>query len=281
MTEAAPPTGSDPGAIFDAHVRAEFVERDVEATMATMSEAPYVTHVPVLTGGHGREEVQQFYSRYFIGRWPADTQIAPVSRTSGQGRVIDELIVRFTHDVAMPALLPGVPPTGRKVELPVVVVMGIEDGKVTYEHIYWDQAFAETHGGQRAATAEDVLAGAHVVSLHMNLTDENRHFINADRIARMPEGAIVINTARGGLVHETDVAEACRSGRLAGYGADVLAHEPIEAPHPFQDLDNVVLTPHVGSRTCESVERQAVRATRNLVNYLSGDDDYIQANKTQ
>jgi carboxymethylenebutenolidase len=140
MTQAAPPTGSDPGAIFDAHVRAEFVERDVEATMATMSESPYVTLVPVLSGGYGREEVQQFYSRYFIGRWSADTQIAPVSRTSVQGRVIDELIMRFTHDVAMPALLPGVPPTGRKVELPVVVVMGIEDGKVTYEHIYWDQA---------------------------------------------------------------------------------------------------------------------------------------------
>jgi carboxymethylenebutenolidase len=140
MTGAVPPSGADPGAIFDAHVRAEFVERDIEATMATMSEAPYVTHVPVLTGGCGREEVRQFYCRYFIGRWPADTQIAPVSRTSGQGRVIDELIIRFTHDVAMPALLPGVSPSGRKVELPVVVVMGIEDGKVTYEHIYWDQA---------------------------------------------------------------------------------------------------------------------------------------------
>ena len=96
--------------------------------------------MPVLTGGYGREEVQQFYSRYFIGRWPEDTQIVPVSRTSAQGRVIDELIMRFTHDVAMPALLPGVSPTGRKVELPVVVVMGIDDGKVTYEHIYWDQA---------------------------------------------------------------------------------------------------------------------------------------------
>jgi carboxymethylenebutenolidase len=130
MTEAALPTGSDSGAIFDAHVRAEFVERDMKATMATMSESPYVTHVPVLTGGYGREQVQQFYSRYFIGRWAADTEIAPVSRTSGQGRVIDELIMRFTHDVAMPALLPGVPPTGRKVELPFVVVMGIEDGKV-------------------------------------------------------------------------------------------------------------------------------------------------------
>jgi carboxymethylenebutenolidase len=84
MTESEPPVGTDPGAIFDAHVRAEFVERDVDATMATMSERPYVTHVPVLTGGCGRDEVRQFYSRYFVGHWPADTQIAPLSRTSGQ-----------------------------------------------------------------------------------------------------------------------------------------------------------------------------------------------------
>jgi carboxymethylenebutenolidase len=129
----------DLGAVFDAHVRAEFVERDVDATMATMTEAPYVTHVPVMTGGCGRDEVRRFYSSYFIGRWPADTQLKPISRTVGQGRVIDEFILSFTHDVEMPAILPGIEPTGRKVELPHVVVMGIEKGKITHEHIYWDQ----------------------------------------------------------------------------------------------------------------------------------------------
>lgn len=130
----------DPGAVFDAHVRAEFVERSVDATMATMNDAPYVTHVPVLTGGYGRDEVRRFYTNWFVGRWPADTEVTPVSRTVGQGRVIDELIVSFTHDVEMPAILPGIAPTGRKVTLAHVVVMGIVDGKVTYEHIYWDQA---------------------------------------------------------------------------------------------------------------------------------------------
>jgi carboxymethylenebutenolidase len=129
----------DPGAVFDAHVRAEFVERDIDATMATMTDAPYVTHVPVMTGGCGREEVRRFYSSYFIGRWPADTQLKPISRTVGQGRVIDEFILSFTHDVEMPAMLPGITPTGRKVELPHVVVMGIVKGKVAHEHIYWDQ----------------------------------------------------------------------------------------------------------------------------------------------
>ena len=131
---------TEPGAVFDAHVRAEFVECSVDATMATMTEAPYVTHVPVLTGGHGRDEVQAFYTAWFVGRWPADTQVTQLSRTVGQGRVIDELVVSFTHDVEMPALLPGIAPTGRKVILPHVVLMGIVDGKVAYEHIYWDQA---------------------------------------------------------------------------------------------------------------------------------------------
>jgi carboxymethylenebutenolidase len=131
---------SDAGAVFDAHVRAEFVERSVDATMATMTDAPYVTHVPVLTGGRGRDEVREFYATSFVGRWPADTEVTQVSRTIGQGRVIDELIVSFTHDVEMPAMLPGIAPTGRKVTLPHVVVMGIADGKVAYEHIYWDQA---------------------------------------------------------------------------------------------------------------------------------------------
>jgi carboxymethylenebutenolidase len=136
-------TGDDPatlGALFDAHARAEFVDRDVEATMATMTGRPYVNHVPVMTGGFGREAVRRFHADHFIGKWPADTQVRPVSRTVGQGRVVDELLISFTHDVEMPAILPGVPPTGRRVELPFVVVMGVEDGKVTHEHIYWDQA---------------------------------------------------------------------------------------------------------------------------------------------
>ena len=134
------PAATDLGAVFDLHVRAEFVDRDVDETMATMTERPFVTHVPVMTGGYGRDAVRAFYAERFIGRWPADTSITPVSRTVGQGRVIDELVMAFTHDVDMPAILPGVPPTGRKVELPFVVVMGMEGGKVAYEHIYWDQA---------------------------------------------------------------------------------------------------------------------------------------------
>ena len=131
----------DLGAVFDAHVRAEFVERDVAATMATMTPDPFVTHVPTLTGGTGRNEVERFYRDYFVGHWPKDVEVKPLSRTVGQDRVVDELIVSFTHDREMKAYLPGVASTGRKVVLPHVVVMGFDEmGRVAYEHIYWDQA---------------------------------------------------------------------------------------------------------------------------------------------
>ena len=145
--------------------------------------------------------------------------------------------------------------------------------------VYWDEAFASQYDVRRAATADEAIEGADVVSLHMNLDDSNRHFINAARIARMKKGAIVINTARGGLVNEADVATACKAGQLGGYGTDVLDKEPPDKDHPFRGIDNVIVTPHVGSRTFESVERQAMRATQNLLNYLKGDSDYIQANK--
>jgi carboxymethylenebutenolidase len=128
------------GAMFDAHTTAEFKTRDIDATMATMSASPHVTHVPTMTGGHGTEAVRRFYETWFIGHWPEDTAITPVSRTVGETQVVDELIIRFTHDCEMPALLPGVAATGRKVVIPFVVVVGFEGGKVAHERIYWDQA---------------------------------------------------------------------------------------------------------------------------------------------
>ena len=134
---------SDPealGAMFDAHTEAEFKTRDIDATMATMAAAPHVTHVPTMTGGNGREAVRRFYETWFIGHWPKDTSIQRLSRTVDDARVVDEMVVSFTHDCEMPAILPGVPPTGRKVVLPHVAVVGFKDGKIEYEHIYWDQA---------------------------------------------------------------------------------------------------------------------------------------------
>ena len=128
------------GEVFDAHTAAEFQTRDIEATMATMGETPHVTHVPTMTGGHGRDAVRRFYETWFIGHWPADTVVKQVSRTVGENRVVDEVIISFTHDCEMPAILPGVAPTGRKVVIPFVVVVGFVGDKISYERIYWDQA---------------------------------------------------------------------------------------------------------------------------------------------
>jgi len=128
------------GAIFDAHVRHEFVDHDVAATMKTMAAEPYVHNVPTLTGGDGHAGVVDFYTHHFVGKMPADTRIERISRTVGSDQVVDELIMYFTHDCPIDYMLPGIPPTGRKVALPHVVVMKFKGGKVAHEHIYWDQA---------------------------------------------------------------------------------------------------------------------------------------------
>ncbi len=136
---AGGPVEADAGA-FDAHMAAEFELRDIERTMGTMVDDPYLNHVAVMTGGRGAAEVRRFYEEHFIPRWPADTSAVPVSRTIGRDRVVDEMVMRFTHDIEMDFMLPDVPPSGREVQLPVAAVVGVRDGRVTHEHIYWDQA---------------------------------------------------------------------------------------------------------------------------------------------
>jgi carboxymethylenebutenolidase len=131
---------ADLGAMFDAHCEAEFVGRDIEATMATMTAAPHITNVPTMTGGSGYDAVRHFYDNYFVGHVPDDWAVETISRTVGETQLVDEVVVSFTHDSDVPAILPGVEPTGRKVVIPFVVVVGFEDGKVAFERIYWDQA---------------------------------------------------------------------------------------------------------------------------------------------
>jgi carboxymethylenebutenolidase len=131
---------ADLAAIFDAHIHYEFVDHDVAATMKTMVTEPYVHNVPTLTGGDGRAGVVDFYTNRFVGKMPADTRIERISRTVGKDQVVDELILYFTHDCPIDYMLPGIPPTGRKVALPHVVVMKFRGNKIAHEHIYWDQA---------------------------------------------------------------------------------------------------------------------------------------------
>ncbi len=144
--------------------------------------------------------------------------------------------------------------------------------------VYWDHGFAEACNVAYCTTVAEAIHEADVVSLHMNLDEKNRGMFNAELLSKMKKGAFLINTARGGLVNEADIAAACKSGHLGGYGTDVVNQEPPPADHPFREIDNIIVTPHVASRTFESVERQAMRATLNIVNYLTGQKDFIQAN---
>jgi carboxymethylenebutenolidase len=125
---------------WERHMAAEFDTQSIEATMATMTADPVVNHVPVMTGGVGAREVRQFYTQYFIGKHPPDAAIVPLTRTVGQTRIVDELIYQFSHTIEMPWILPGVAPTGRHVEVALVVVVDFAGGKISGERIYWDQA---------------------------------------------------------------------------------------------------------------------------------------------
>jgi carboxymethylenebutenolidase len=127
-------------ALWEAHCRHEFETRDVNATMATMVESPYVNHIPTMTGGVGHDELKRFYKYHFIGENPPDIALNPVSRTVGESSVVDEMILSFTHTTEIDWLLPGVAPTGRRVEIPLVAIVQFQDGRVAHEHIYWDQA---------------------------------------------------------------------------------------------------------------------------------------------
>ena len=128
------------GALWEEHVRHEFATHNTEDTLATMVEDAYVNHIPVLTGGVGRDELREFYSKRFIPQMPPDTEMVPVSRTIGKDQLVDEMIFKFTHTIRMDWMLPGVAPTGKRVEVPLVAIVRFRDDKLAHEHIYWDQA---------------------------------------------------------------------------------------------------------------------------------------------
>ena len=122
------------------HLKGEFETKDVEATLATMVEDAYVNHMPVNTGGRGKAALRRFYREDFIPSWPDDLETTPVNRVVGDGQLVDELHMTFTHSRAMPWLLPGVAPTHRKITLDVVVVVQFRGEKLACERIYWDHA---------------------------------------------------------------------------------------------------------------------------------------------
>ena len=126
--------------LWDQHTLHEFGTRDVAATMKTMVAEPYVNHIPTLTGGVGTADLGRFYANHFIPKCPADTKLVPISRTVGADRIVDEMLFCFTHDVEIDWMLPGVAPTGKYVEVPLVAIVNFRGAKLYHEHIYWDQA---------------------------------------------------------------------------------------------------------------------------------------------
>lgn len=130
----------DLSALWDKHCEYEFATRDVDATMATMVAEPYVNHIPTMTGGVGYRHLHDFYSRYFVNSNPPDTSLTPISRTVGATQVVDEMLFSFTHTTEISWMLPGVAPTGRRVEIPLLAVVKFRGDKLYHEHIYWDQA---------------------------------------------------------------------------------------------------------------------------------------------
>jgi len=148
---------------------------------------------------------------------------------------------------------------------------------ISYD-LYWPEEFAQEHQVKRMDGVTQLLRESDIVSLHTNLTEETRDMICADSIKNMKDCATLINCGRGELTNSSDIAAALASGKLAGYGADVLDQEPPPADHPLLGAKNCIITPHVGSRTYESVVRQAGMATENLILLLKGQKPLAQVN---
>src|SRR5947207_11086984 len=126
--------------LWEQHTEHELATRDTDASLATMVDDAYVNHITTLTGGRGKEALRRFYSEDFIPGMPPDTKLTPISRTVGTDQLVDEMIFSFTHTREMPWLLPGIAPTNKRVEIPLVAIVRFRDGKLAHEHIYWDQA---------------------------------------------------------------------------------------------------------------------------------------------
>jgi carboxymethylenebutenolidase len=125
---------------FKKHVDAELAG-DLETTMATMTADPHLHNVPSMVGGVGRDGVRNFYKNHLVGKFfPPDVKMTNVSSTVGDTQIVDELVISFTHTAPIDWMLPGVAPTGKPVEIAVAVVVGFKDGKISHEHIFWDQA---------------------------------------------------------------------------------------------------------------------------------------------
>ncbi len=137
----------DLSALWEEHCRQALGTRDVEAILATMAAEASVNFVPTMAGGSGRAELARFFAEHFVTKMPEDAKLISISRTVGSDRLVDEVLFCFTHDVEMDWMLPGIAPTGRYVEIPLVAIVGFRGDKLSDEHVHWDQASVLTQIG--------------------------------------------------------------------------------------------------------------------------------------
>jgi carboxymethylenebutenolidase len=159
--------------VWGTHTAAEFELKDADAAIATMTEHPVLIHVPVGTGATGRERLRKFYREIVIPQIPPDFEVELLTRSVGQNRLIDEFIVRFTHTVQMDWFAPAIAPTGRRLVVPHVGILAFEGGKISSEHIYWDQA---------------------TVLLQLGILEDGRPALGADQADRLSNSDAPANT---------------------------------------------------------------------------------------
>ncbi len=148
---------------------------------------------------------------------------------------------------------------------------------LAFDH-HFNAAFGQQYGVKEATSLDDIYAKSDYISLHTNLTPETRDLIDARSISKMKKGVLILNCARGEIVNTNDLVSALKSGQVGGYGTDVLDQEPPPADHPLLKLPNVIVTPHIGSRTYESVVRQATCCVKNLILAMNGEKPIAQVN---
>lgn len=146
---------------------------------------------------------------------------------------------------------------------------------------YWEDDFAASVGLKRCKTIDELISQANIITLHTKLTDETRGMFDAKRLNNLRPDTVIVNCARGEILDTAALVAALASGKLAGYAADVMDQEPPPADHPLLKAKNCIITPHVGSRTHENVQRQATMAVENIVRFFRGEKPLAQANVTK
>ncbi len=158
-SEALTPAQQALAELWERHLASEFETKSATEAVSTMVPDAYVNHMPVLTGGRGHDALGHFYAHHFIPKMPPDLELVPISRTIGTDQLVDEMVIRFTHTVTMDWMLPGIPPTGKPVEVPLVAIVRFRGDKLAHDHIYWDQASVLTQLGLIDSTALPTVGG--------------------------------------------------------------------------------------------------------------------------